>query len=110
MRSARIDDRRRRIMKEHSPGAWITLNASYYFGPLCDPGKLLDDANLLLDGAHGITQTLADLMSQDGDINPDDLAHALWGAATLIQMGQRSVQEAHGRLQKMRKTIRREPS
>jgi hypothetical protein len=105
-----IDPRKERTMKEQAPGAWISLNVSYYIGPLCDPGKLLDDANLLLDGAHGITPALADLMSQDVDINPDDLAHALWGAATLIQMGQRSAQEAHGRLQKMRKTIRREPS
>jgi hypothetical protein len=90
-------------MKQPAPGAWITLNASYYFGPLCDPGNLLDDASLLLDGAHGVTQTLADLISQDVDINPDDLANALWAASTLIQMGQRGAQEAHGRIQKCEK-------
>jgi hypothetical protein len=89
-------------MKEPAPDAWITLNASYYVSPLCDPGKLLDDANLLLEGARGITQSLSDLLSQDMDINPDDLANALWAAATLIQMGQRSAQEAHARMQKVR--------
>jgi hypothetical protein len=94
-------------MKEPAPGAWITLNANYYFGPLCDPGKLLDDASLLLNGAHGITQTLADLLRQDADMNPDDLANALWAASTLIQMGQRSAQEAHGQIQKMRKAMGR---
>jgi hypothetical protein len=85
-------------MKDPAPGAWITLNASYYFGPLCDPSKLLDDANLFLDGAHGIIRSLSDSLSQDGDIDSDDLANALWGAAILVQMGQRSAQEAHQRL------------
>jgi hypothetical protein len=92
-------------MKDPAPGAWITLNASYYFGPLCDPGKLLDDASLLLTGAHGITQSLSDLLGQGEDIHPDDLANALWAASILIQMGQSSTHEAHGRIQKMRKSI-----
>jgi hypothetical protein len=85
-------------MKEQTPGAWVTLNASYHFGPLCPPDKLLDDANLLLDGAHGVIRSLSESLSQDVDIDPDDLAHALWGAALLLQMGQRSAQEAHERL------------
>jgi hypothetical protein len=94
-------------MKDPAPGAWITLNASYYFGPLCDPGTLLDDASLLLDGAHGITRSLSDLLSHDADVDPDDLAKALWAVSTLIEMGQRSAQEAHGRIQKIRKAIGR---
>jgi hypothetical protein len=65
----------------------------------------LDDASLLLTGAHGITQSVADLLGQNSDINPDDLANALWAVSTLIQMGQRSTQEAHTRLNKMRKVI-----
>jgi hypothetical protein len=89
-------------MKQRAPGAWITLNASYYFGPLCDPGTLLDDAGMLLDGAHGITQSLADLLSQDADADPDGLVNALWAASMLIQMGQRSAEEAHVRIQRMR--------
>jgi hypothetical protein len=94
------------MMKEPAPGAWITLNASYYFGPLCDPDKLLDDASLLLTGAHGITQSLADLLGQHADINPDDFANALWAASLLIQMGHHSAEEANGRIRKMRKAIR----
>jgi hypothetical protein len=94
-------------MKEPAPGTWVTLNASYYFGPLCDPGKLLDDASLLLTGAQGITQSLADLMGQDADINPDDLANALWAASLLIQMGQSSAEESHGRIQRMQRGIRK---
>jgi hypothetical protein len=97
--SKRIDPCKEHLMKQQAPDAWISLNASYYIAPLCDPGKLLDDANLLLDGAHGITQSLSDLLSQDVDANPDDLANALWAASTLIQMGQRSAQEAHERIQ-----------
>jgi hypothetical protein len=87
-------------MKEPTSGAWISLNASYYVEPACHPDKLLDDANLFLDGAHGIIRSLSESLSQDMDIDPDDLANALWGAAMLLQMGQRSAQEAHGRLQK----------
>jgi hypothetical protein len=89
-------------MNDSTHSAWITLNSCYYFSPVCDPSKLLDDANLLLSGAHGITQSLSELLSQDRDVNPDDLANALWGAAMLIQMGQRSAEEAHGRIQRMR--------
>jgi hypothetical protein len=99
--NAPIDRRKEPIVKERAPGAWITLNASYYFGPLGHPDKLLDDACQLLDGAHGITQSLSDLLSQDVDINPEDLANALWGASTLIQMGQRSAEEAHRRIRKI---------
>jgi hypothetical protein len=93
-------------MKEQTPSAWITLNASYYIEPACHPDKLLDDADLFLDGAHGIIQSLFDALSQDTDIDPDDLANALWGAAKLLQMGQRSAQESHEQLQRIRKTLR----
>jgi hypothetical protein len=92
-------------MKESASGAWITLNACYCFGPLCDPDKLLDDASLLLDGAHGISQSLSDLLGQGKDINPDDLANALWGVSTLIHMGQRCADEAHGRIERTQKGI-----
>jgi hypothetical protein len=94
------------IMQEQTIDAWINLNASYYVDPVCHPDKLLDDANLFLDGAHGIIQSLFDSLSQDADIDSDDLANALWGAAKLLEMGQRSAEEAHGRLQRMRKTLR----
>lgn len=93
-------------MKQPARGAWISLNASYYIAPVCEPSKLLDDASLLLEGAQGITQSLADLLDQDTDINPRDLANALWGATVLIQMGQRCSQEAHTRIDKIPKTLR----
>ena len=93
-------------MKDEVPGScWITLNASYFISPLSGPLELLDDANLLLDGAHGITQCLADLLPQVGDINHGDLAQALWGAAALIELGQRNAEIAHGRLHAMRREI-----
>jgi hypothetical protein len=93
-------------MKEPAPGAWITLNASYYFGPLCDPGKLLDDASLLLTGAHGVTQSLSDLLGQGEDVDSNDLANALWAVSVLIHMGQHSAEEAHARIRKMQRKIR----
>lgn len=93
-------------MKQRAKGAWITLNASYYCAPFCDTGKLLDDASLLLSGAHGITQSLSDLLSQGVDVEPCDLANALWGASVLIQLGQSSAEEAHVRITKIREGIR----
>lgn len=93
-------------MKRRAPGAWITLNSSYYVGPVCQPCSLLEDASLLLNGAHGMTQSLSDLLGQGVDIDPNDLAKALWGVSVLIEMGQRSAEEAHGRIRKMRKAIR----
>ncbi|GLQ97637.1 hypothetical protein [Dyella mobilis] len=92
-------------MKKRAQGAWITLNASYYCAPVCHPLKIVDDASLLLEGARGITQSLADLLSQDVDINPDDLAKALWAASLLMEMGQSSAEVAYGRIRKMRKEI-----
>ncbi|GLQ99358.1 hypothetical protein [Dyella mobilis] len=92
-------------MKKRAQGAWITLNASYYCAPVGHPLKLVDDASLLLDGARGITQSLADLLSQDVDINPDDLAKALWAASVLTEMGQSSAEAAYARICKMRNRI-----
>jgi hypothetical protein len=100
-RHARIDPCRRPAMKEPTTATWIPLNTSYYISPICDPGKLLDDAGLLLSGAHGITQILSDLLNQDADIHPDTLANALWGVSLLIQMGQGSAEEAQGRLRRI---------
>jgi hypothetical protein len=85
-------------MKQPMHEAWITLNASYGIDPHCHPDELLEDASLWLDGAHGVTQSLSALLIRDVDVNPDDLANALWGVATLIRMGQRNSQEAHTRL------------
>jgi hypothetical protein len=93
-------------MKQRAQGAWITLNSSYYCAPACDVSNLLDDASLLLSGARGITQSLSDLLNQGVDIEPGDLASALWGASVLIQLGQSSAEEAHVRIRKIRGSIR----
>jgi hypothetical protein len=92
-------------MKHQAPGAWITLNASYYIAPACHPSELLEDANLLLEGAQGVAQSLCDALGQDLDVDPADLANALWAASTLIHLGQRSAQEAHTRLLRIKKAI-----
>jgi hypothetical protein len=97
---ASIDRGEEMMMKEQAPDAWISLNATYYVEPACHPDKLLDDTNLFLDGAHGIIQSLFDSLSQDADIDSGDLANALWGAAKLLQMGQRSAQQAHERIRR----------
>lgn len=92
-------------MKSHAPGAWITLNTSYFAAPVCHPFALLDDASLLLSSAHGITQSFSDLLGQGVDADPNDLAKALWGVSVLIEMGQRSAEEAHKRIREMRGSI-----
>ncbi|GLQ98792.1 hypothetical protein [Dyella mobilis] len=93
-------------MKRRAPGAWISLNTSYYAAPVCQPMSLLDDADLLLGSARGIAQSLSELLSQDGESHPVGLADALWGVALLVEMGQSSAQEANRRIQKLRRSLR----
>lgn len=69
--------RKERMMKPYAPGAWISLNTSYYAAPICDQANLLDDASLLLGSVRGIAQSLSDLLSEDADSHPADLADAL---------------------------------
>lgn len=89
-------------MKKQAPGAWLTLSVSYYIAPVCHPLDLLDDASLLLDGARGIAQCLNDTLLEATTIDNAALADAMWGVATLIELGQRNAQEAHKRLCAMR--------
>ncbi|GLQ48836.1 hypothetical protein ACFFJT_17705 [Dyella flava] len=89
-------------MEQHFSGPWIRLNTTYYVAPVGDPAELLEDAQLLLGGANGIAQSLSDLLSQDLDANPADLANALWSAALLVKMGQRNTLEAQYRLRQLR--------
>jgi hypothetical protein len=91
------------MSKKEIPGAaWITLNTSYYIPPAGDPLTLLDDASLLLDSAQGMMRLLNDLLPQADNVNQEDLADAMWGISTLVQLGQRSGQEAHKRLSELR--------
>jgi hypothetical protein len=90
-------------MKKNKGNAWFTLNASYFPPVACLPGQLMDDASLFLDGARGMLSSLADMLHEDADVDLDHLAQALWAAATLIEMGQRSAQEEYGRMRKAMK-------
>lgn len=81
-------------MKKRTHNVWFTLNANYDIAPHSHPAQLLDDASLLLDGAHGITQSLSQLLGDNTDIHPNDLANALWAAGILIQMAQNNTQAA----------------
>ena len=84
-------------------GPWISLSVNYYIAPVASPLDLLDDAHLLLDSAHGIAQCLSDALGQSEDANTQLLSKALWGMATLVELGQRSAHEAHQRLLAFRK-------
>jgi hypothetical protein len=88
------------MKNKHANDAWFTLNASYFPPAACKPGKLMDDANLFLDGARGVIRSLSDMLSEDADVDMEDVAHALWAAAALIEMGQRSAQVEYGRIRK----------
>jgi hypothetical protein len=88
---------------KHPTSPWFTLNASYFPPIACTPGKLMDDADLFLDGARGIIRSLADMLHEDAEVDLEDVAQALWSAATLIEMGQRSAQVEYGRIRKARK-------
>ena len=41
-------------MKEKDPGAWLTLNTSYYPAIVGNPLTFLDDAYVLIERAHGV--------------------------------------------------------
>lgn len=92
-------------MNPKAPGAWISLNTSYYLPPACDPLSLLDDATLLLDSAQSMVRVLSDLLPQTESANQGDLANAMFGIATLIEMGQCSAQEAQRRLSTVREEV-----
>jgi hypothetical protein len=92
------------MKKKNKSNAWFTLNASYFPPVACLPGKLMDDANLFLTGAHGIIRSLADSLHEEASFDPDDLANALWAASALIEMGQGSAREEYAR---MRRALKR---
>ena len=92
-----------RSMCIETNGPWISLSVNYYIAPVASPLDLLDDAHLLLDSAHGIAQCLSDALGQAEDANTQLLSKALWGMATLVELGRRSAHEAHQRLLAFRK-------
>jgi hypothetical protein len=78
------------IMGMHERDSWMTLHTRYLVEPKASPHSLMMDAHIFLDGAHGIAQTMSDLMSDDV-INSDRMCSALNGIALLVEMGRQCV-------------------
>ena len=76
---------------------WISLSARYEIPAAARTAELLEDADHLLESAHGMAQCLCDALTQTDDFNNGDLASALCALATLIELGQRCAQEAQTR-------------
>ena len=91
--------------KPKVPEARVMHHACDRIPSTCDPLSLLDEACLILDSAQGMARLLCDLLPQAEDANQDDLAQAMWGVATLIEMGQCSAQEAHRHLLAVREKV-----
>ncbi|MGC1550349.1 MAG: hypothetical protein WA777_17655 [Rhodanobacter sp.] len=85
-------------MNEETKDAWISLTAHYRIDPAAHHADLFNDSTIWLDSAHGIAQTLSEAMCQVNFVSTDHLASALFGVATLIDMGRRCSEQAHTRM------------
>jgi hypothetical protein len=92
-------------MCEIDAAVFIKLNNSYYIAPVGDPLTLLDDAAMLLSGAHGITRLLCELVPQADGIDLDHLSSTLWCVSTLMDMSSNNAAEAHRRLANVREAV-----
>lgn len=90
-------------MKDPIVRPWISLNTQYFIAPVGNPLDLLDDANLLLESARDLARSLSEAVDQSDDSHNQPLAGALWGLATLIELGQSSAREANTRLRKIQR-------
>jgi hypothetical protein len=77
-------------MATHERDNWIALHTQYLIDPKASHHSLMMDAHIFLDSAHGIAQTMSDLINEDV-INSDRLCSALNGIALLVEMGRRCV-------------------
>ena len=84
-------------MKEKAPGAWLSLNTSYYVAPIGNPLALLDDAYMLLESAHGVVQLMRDALQLSPCVDTRALTLALKGVETLMEMSAGSTEAAHVR-------------
>ncbi|WP_233840517.1 hypothetical protein [Dyella sp. 2HG41-7] len=84
-------------MKEKAPGAWLTLNASYFAAPVLNPLSLLDDAQTLIENAHGVVQVMRDAVQLSPYVDNRALAHALKAVETLMEMSAGCAEVAHVR-------------
>jgi hypothetical protein len=80
-------------MKEKAPGAWLTLNTSYYPAPIGNPLALMDDAYTLLERAHGIVQLMRDALQLSPCVDTRALMLALKGVETLMEMSVETLME-----------------
>lgn len=78
-------------MSTHSRDQWIALHTQYLVDPQASHHSLIMDAEIFLDSAHGIVQTMSDAMGGDDIFNNDRLCSALTGVALLVEMGRRCV-------------------
>ena len=92
-------------MSEQNRTACLSLNADYYIDASAQPDALLDDANLLLGYAQGMTRALGDALIEGEALVHSDLADALQGIASLISMGMRCADYAHRQFTDKVKTI-----
>jgi hypothetical protein len=88
-------------MKEKAPGAWLTLNTSYYPAPLGSPLALLDDAYILLESAQGIVHLMRDALQLSPCMDARAMTLALRGVETLMDMSAGSTEAAHVRFEEI---------
>jgi hypothetical protein len=84
-------------MKEKLNEAWLTLNTNYYPSPIGNPLALLDDAQILMERAHGVVRVMREALQLSACVDKDALAHSLKAAETLMEMASGSAEEAHVR-------------
>jgi hypothetical protein len=88
-------------MNEKAPGAWLTLNTSYYPAPIGNPLALLDDSYMLLERAQGIVQLMREALQLSPCVEPRALTLALKAVETLMEMSAGCAEEAHVRLEQI---------
>jgi hypothetical protein len=88
-------------MKEKAPGAWLTLNISYYPALVGNPLALLDDAYTLLESAHGIVHLTRDALQLSPCVDTRVTTLALKGVETLMEMSAGSTEAAHLRFEEI---------
>jgi hypothetical protein len=97
----RLDRAKESLMKEKAPGAWLSLNTSYYVAPIGNPLALLDDSYMLLERAHGIVQLMREALQLSPCVDARSLTLALKAVETLMEMSAGSAEEAHVRFEQI---------
>lgn len=85
-------------MKEKDPGAWLTLNSSYYTAATGNPFALLEDATLLLEQAQGIVHVMRQVLQLSPYVNREAMVLAMQAVTVLMDMSAGSTEAAHVRL------------